>query len=58
MQPPSESITGTFRRFGAVGTVYEVLGPHNGAFVKIRVLESDEEAIYPLSQALSDPKES
>jgi hypothetical protein len=53
---------GTWRRFGAVGPVYEIIGQDrelaNGDWLmRIRVLESGEEVDYKLTDILDDPKE-
>ncbi len=52
---------GRFRRFGAVGPAYQitdVIGerPDGDVLLRIRVLESGEEAEYRLSQAKDDPE--
>lgn len=52
---------GKFRRFGAVGPTYEILGINqeltNGdKLLRVRVLESGEEVDYLLSHALQDPE--
>jgi len=57
-----QSLLGTWRRFGAVGPVYEVIGigEPNGAgepLMRIRVVESGEETDYRLTDLLDDPKE-
>jgi len=57
---PLDAVVGSFRTFGRVGPVYEVLAavePAIGANVMlaIRVLESGEELHYPLNDALDDP---
>jgi hypothetical protein len=53
---------GTWRRFGCVGPVYEVIGvagenPIGERLMRIRVLESGEEVDYRLADLLDDPKE-
>ena len=57
---PLDALVGTFRTFGSVGPLYEVLrvnepssGPH--VTLRIRVIESGEELDYPLSDVLDDP---
>jgi Family of unknown function (DUF5397) len=60
MVVPLDSLAGTFRTFGRVGPVYEILQvnePATGPQVtlKIRVIESGEQLDYPLSDALDDP---
>lgn len=57
---PLDDVLGSFRTFGPVGPVYEVLRalePVTGSNVmlRIRVVESGEELDYPLSDALDDP---
>jgi Family of unknown function (DUF5397) len=60
MVVPIDTLIGTFRTFGRVGPVYEILKvnePSTGPQVtlKIRVIESGEQLDYPLSDALDDP---
>ena len=60
MVVPLDSLVGTFRSFGHVGPVYEIIAvnePATGPQVtlKIRVIESGEQLDYPLSDALDDP---
>lgn len=62
--PPSDQqgLVGTWRRFGDVGPVYEILGfDHRDAdgdwFMQIRVLESGEVVAYRLADVLADPTE-
>ncbi len=57
-----ERFLGTWRRFGPVGPVYEIIGRNreleNGDWMmRIRVLETGEEADYKLTDILDDPKE-
>jgi hypothetical protein len=57
-----QSLLGTWRRFGAVGPVYEVIGfgpaDRNGhTYMRVRVIESGEEVDYRLTELLDDPKE-
>ena len=52
---------GRFRRFGAVGPAYEILDvlgerPDGELLLRIRILETGEEAEYRLSQAKDDPE--
>lgn len=61
MQDVIETV-GTWRRFGPVGPVYEVIGDGADAvggerMMRIRVLETGEEVDYPLEQLLADPSE-
>lgn len=55
------ALVGAIRRFGLVGPPYEVIGPaapsdSGEAQMRILILESDEEADYPLSNILRDPE--
>lgn len=57
-----ETMVGTWRRFGLVGPVYEIVGvgpqdAHGRQLMRIRVLESGEEAEYALLDILDDPRE-
>lgn len=57
-----QSLIGTWRRFGSVGPVYEIIGTggelsDGDVMMKVRVLESGEEADYRLTHILDDPKE-
>ena len=50
-----------FRRFGAVGPVYEIIGsiealPDGDQLLRVRVLESGEEVEYRRSRADKDPE--
>jgi hypothetical protein len=56
------SFIGTWRRFGIVGPVYEIIGQdkalENGDWMmRVRVLETGEEVCYRLRDILDDPKE-
>ena len=56
------TLVGSFRRFGLFGPPYEVLGPAapgdgGEARVRIRLLESGEEAEHVLAQVFADPTE-
>jgi hypothetical protein len=58
----AEKLVGTWRRFGAVGPVYEIIQagrqlPNGDRMMRIRVIESGEEAEYRLLEILDDPKE-
>jgi len=62
MTAQSQNLVGTWRRFGLVGPVYEVIGEgpvsaDGDRFMRIRVLESGEETDYRLAELLDDPKE-
>ncbi len=57
-----DSLVGTYRRFGIVGPVYEIIEvldeiDDGDVVMKIRVLESGEETEYHYSKILDDPKE-
>lgn len=57
---PLDAVVGSFRTFGRLGPVYEVLSAiepvaGNNVLLRIRVLESGEELDYPLATALDDP---
>ncbi len=59
---PSANIVGTWRRFGQVGPVYEVVSegkllPDGQRLMRIRVVETGEEMDYRLAEILEDPKE-
>ena len=56
------SLVGTWRRFGAVGPVYEIIGtggelPGGDQVMRIRVVETGEELDYRLAEILDDPRE-
>ncbi len=56
------ALIGTWRRFGPVGPVYEVVGASRALdgvdhLMRIRVLESGEELDYQLSKIVEDPRE-
>ena len=58
---PHPWIIGTVRTFGLFGPAYQVLGAswveeNDDYMLHIKVLESGEEAEYPLLQALNDPE--
>jgi len=57
-----EQLVGTWRRFGAVGPVYEILNAgrivsDGQRLMRVRVIESGEELDYPFAEVLDDPKE-
>jgi hypothetical protein len=56
-QTQSSSLVGTIRRFGKNGVLYEVLRQVDDASVLIHVLDTDEETLYPIADALKDPNE-
>ena len=56
------SLVGTWRRFGPAGPVYEIIDVGREALdgeqvMRIRVIESGEEADYKLTDILDDPRE-
>ncbi len=54
---PSKQIeAGDIRRFGPDGVLYEVKRKNADGRLLIRVLDSGEEAFYPLAKALKDPR--
>ena len=58
----AEQLVGTWRRFGAVGPVYEIVEagkslPDGDRMMRVRVLESGEEVDYKLTDILDDPRE-
>ncbi len=60
LQP--EQLVGTWRRFGVVGPVYEIVQagrelPDGDRMMRVRVLESGEEVDYKLTDLLEDPRE-
>ena len=55
-------LVGTFRRFGEFGPPYEVLGPGTPgkageARMRVRLIETGEEADHPVAHVLTDPIE-
>jgi len=62
MLPEPQSLIGTWRRFGAVGPVYEIISlgkelPDHDRLMRVRVVESGEELDYRFTEILDDPKE-
>ena len=60
--PQPANLVGTWRRFGAAGPVYEIIGaghplPDGDFLMRIRVVESGEEVDYRLGDILDDPRE-
>jgi len=57
---PEPIPVGAIKTFGEQGAVYEVLGPAargpKGQMVRVRVLFTEEELDYPLSDMLNDPR--
>jgi hypothetical protein len=57
-----QSLIGTWRRFGLVGPVYEIIGlgkdlPDHERRMRVRVVETGEELDYRLADILDDPRE-
>ena len=57
-----EHLIGTWRRFGAAGPVFEIIGtgqdlPGGDRTMRVRVVESGEEVDYRLSEIVDDPRE-
>ena len=62
MLPQPRTLVGTWRRFGSVGPVYEIIGvgkelPNHDHMMRIRVIESGEEVDYRFTDILDDPRE-
>lgn len=60
--PQPASLVGTWRRFGTVGPVYEIIAsgaelPDGDRLMRVRVAETGEEVDYPLTGILDDPRE-
>ena len=56
------TLVGTFRRFGQFGPSYEVLGPGSPGKageprLRVRLIETGEEAEHGVEHVLSDPVE-
>jgi hypothetical protein len=61
--PIPASLVGTWRRFGEIGPVHEIIGgfqksPFGDRLMRVRVAEPGEELDYPLTEILTDPRES
>ena len=57
-----QAVVGTWRRFGLVGPVYELMAKkgdlQNGdSLMRVRVVETGEEVDYKLTDILDDPTE-
>ena len=48
-------LIGTYRRFGDIGPVYEVLQVDDEGFATICLVESGTTARYPLAEVTQDP---
>lgn len=62
MLPEPQKLVGTWRRFGPVGPVYEIIGlgkelPDHDRMMRVRVIESGEEVDYRFTDILDDPLE-
>jgi hypothetical protein len=62
MLPEPQNLIGTWRRFGLVGPVYEIIGlgkelPDHDRWMRIRVVETGEEVDYRFTDILDDPRE-
>ncbi|MCH7693623.1 MAG: DUF5397 family protein [Proteobacteria bacterium] len=59
--PGPESLIGSFRRFGPFGPVYQVIeklrDEDDDIIMKVRVVDTGEEAEYRYTHILDDPKE-
>lgn len=60
--PQPANLVGTWRRFGLVGPVYQVIGegdklPDGDRLMRVRVIETGEEVDYRLTNILDDPRE-
>ena len=56
-------VVGSWRRFGLVGPVYQVIGegdslPNGDRLMRIRMVETGEDVDYSLTKVLDDPRES
>ncbi|HXA25799.1 MAG TPA: DUF5397 family protein [Acetobacteraceae bacterium] len=62
MLPEPQCLIGTWRRFGPVGPVYEIIGlgkelPDHDRWMRIRVVETGEEVDHRFTNILDDPRE-
>ena len=62
MLPQPHTLIGTWRRFGPVGPVYEIISvgkelPDHDRIMRVRVIESGEEVDYRFTDILDDPRE-
>jgi Family of unknown function (DUF5397) len=58
--PLPDPLVGTWRRFGTVGPVYEIVatgneGPDGDRMMRVRVVETGEELDYRVTHILEDP---
>jgi hypothetical protein len=59
--PQPGNLGGTWRRFGAIGPAYEIIGsgselPGDDRLMRVRVLETGEELNYRLAEILDDSR--
>jgi len=62
IQIESQALIGSFRRFGSLGPIYEIIGQgepdrHGAPQMSILVVESGETLDYPVNDILEDPSE-
>jgi hypothetical protein len=62
MIPEPSNLVGTWRRFGPLGPVYEIVGlgkelPGHDRVMRVRVIETGEEVDYRFTDILDDPRE-
>ena len=62
MLPEPQNLIGTWRRFGLVGPVYEIIAlgkalPEHDRWMRVRVVETGEEVDYRFTDILDDPRE-
>lgn len=62
MLPEPQTLVGTWRRFGLVGPVYEIVGlgaelSDHDRLMRVRVVETGEEVDYRFTDILNDPLE-
>ena len=60
--PQPANLIGTWRRFGSVGPIYEIICtgdelPGGDRRMRVRVVETGEELDYRLAEILDDPRE-
>lgn len=60
--PQPANLVGTWRRFGPVGPVYDIIGigdelSGGDRLMRVRVVETGEEVDYRLAEILDDPRE-
>jgi len=60
--PQPATLVGTWRRFGTLGPVYEIIDagremPNGDQMMRVRVIETGEEVDYKFTDILDDPRE-